>query len=103
MEISGAEPTLYQRLAHHLELESIFQNAMHQLSNLANKWLAEYIDFSSSKYLLDVGGGDGSNLCVIIQRNPHLRGSVFDSKTVIEGAKTYIGSQNLSQTRFQDH
>ncbi len=95
-EIPGTEPTLYQRLAHQPELEKIFQSAMHQLSNLANRWVAEHIDFSSSKHVLDVGGGDGSNLCRIIANNPHLKGTVLDSKTVVENAKKNIELQGLS-------
>lgn len=95
-ELAGTEPTIYQRLAHQPELERWFQLAMHQLSNLTNEWLAEYIDFSSSHHVLDIGGGDGSNVIQIVKRNPHLKGTVFDSPTVSERANKLIANENLT-------
>lgn len=98
MELPGAEPTFEQRLAHHPELEKIFQNSMQQLSALANPWLVEYVDFSSSRHVLDVGGGDGSNVLKIVKRHPHLKGTVLDLPTVCANAKNNIARQGLSDT-----
>jgi hypothetical protein len=95
-EISGEEPTLYQRLAHNPELERLFQDAMSALSVQANEHLARYIDFSSVQHVVDVGGGDGTNVIELARHWPNLRATVFDSPTVSEIARTNIERSGLS-------
>ncbi len=95
-EMPGTEPTLYERLAHQPELEKIFQTAMQQLSNVANLWVAKYVDFAKYHHLLDVGGGNATNLMQIVKHNPHLKGTVFDSPTVTQRAQKNIANNNLS-------
>ena len=60
-EFDGDEPTLYERLAHHPELERVFQDAMQGISIQANSMLARYVDLSHVRRLVDVGGGNGTN------------------------------------------
>jgi hypothetical protein len=79
-EFKGDEPTIYQRLAHYPELEQVFQ----------------FVDFSGVKHLVDVGGGDGTNLIEICRNWPHLHGTVFDSPTVCEIARKNIENSGLS-------
>jgi predicted O-methyltransferase YrrM len=95
-EFEGGEPTFYQRLAHYPELEKVFQEAMQELSAHANGLLARYVDFSGVAYVVDVGGGDGSNLIQLARQWPHLRGTVFDSPTVCEIARQHIAEAGLS-------
>lgn len=95
-EFAGDEPTLYQRLAHDPEVELIFQEAMQELSVQANADLARFIDMTGVKHLVDVGGGDGTNIVAIARRWPHLRATVFDSPTVCEIARKNIAACGLS-------
>jgi hypothetical protein len=95
-EFSGNEPTLYQRLAHDPEVELIFQEAMQELSVQANADLARFIDMTGVKHLVDVGGGDGTNIIAIARRWPHLRATVFDSPTVCEIARNNIAACGLA-------
>lgn len=95
-EFSGDEPTLYQRLAHDPELEGIFQEAMQELSVQANADMVQSVDLSGVKHLVDVGGGDGTNIIALAQRWPHLKATVFDSPTVCNIAKQNIAAHGLS-------
>lgn len=95
-EFQGDEPTLYQRLARYPELEEIFQDAMQELSVQANADLARFVDFSGAGHVVDVGGGDGTNLMELARRWPHLRGTVFDWPSVCEIARRNIEAGGLA-------
>ncbi len=95
-EFPGDETTLYQRLAHDPELEHIFQEAMQELSVQANQGLVENLDLSGVSHLVDVGGGDGTNIIALAKRFPHLRATVFDSPTVCEIARRNIAAHGLA-------
>jgi SAM-dependent methyltransferase len=95
-EFAGNEPTFYQRLSHDSELEKIFQDAMQALSVQTNQLLARFVDLSAASYVVDVGGGDGTNLIALATRFPHIRGAVFDLPSVCQIAKENIGRHGLS-------
>ncbi len=95
-EYKGDEPTLYQRLAHYPELEKIFQDAMADISVQANATFAESVDLSQVRHLVDVGGGNGSNIIALARKHPHLRATVFDSATVCERARANIQAAGLA-------
>jgi SAM-dependent methyltransferase len=95
-EFPGDEPTLYQRLAHDPEVEQIFQEAMQELSVQANADMARFVDLRGVKHLVDVGGGDGTNIIAMARRWPHLRATVFDSPTVCEIARKNIAASGLA-------
>ncbi|MCB9982271.1 MAG: methyltransferase domain-containing protein [Rhodospirillales bacterium] len=92
----GDEPYLYGRLTHHPELEKIFQDAMHEISLRASENFATYVDLSASRFLIDVGGGDGTNIINLAKANPELRAAVFDSKTVCKIAEKNIAEKGFS-------
>jgi len=96
-EFAGNEPTLYQRLAHDPEVEQIFQEAMQELSMQANADMARFVDLSGVKHLVDVGGGDGTNIIALARRWPKLRATVFDSPTVCD-----IARKNIAASGFAD-
>ncbi len=95
-EFAGDEPTLYQRLAHDPEVEQIFQDAMQELSVQSNADMARFVDLKNVKHLVDVGGGDGTNIIAIARRWPHLRATVFDSPTVCDIARKNIAASGLA-------
>ncbi len=95
-EFAGDEPTLYERLAHDPETEAVFQDAMQELSMQANADMARFVDLKGINHLVDVGGGDGTNIIALARQWPHLRASVFDSPTVCEIARKNIARQGLS-------
>lgn len=95
-EFPGDEPTLYQRLAHDPELEQIFQEAMRELSVQANQGLVDNLDLHGVTHLVDVGGGDGTNIIALARRFPHLKATVFDSPSVCQIARENIAACGLS-------
>ncbi len=95
-EFAGNESTLYERLAHDPEVERIFQEAMQELSVQANADMARSVDLSGVRHLVDVGGGDGTNIIAIARRWPNLRATVFDSPTVCEIARRNIAASGMA-------
>jgi len=95
-EFRGDEPTLYQRLAHDPDVEQIFQDAMQELSVQANRDMARFVDLRGVKHLVDVGGGDGTNIVAMARQWPQLRATVFDSPTVCEIARKNIAASGLA-------
>jgi hypothetical protein len=58
--------------------------------------LCQVYDFSAHRTVIDVGGGYGGLLAVVLQTYPHLTGSVFDLPSVQSGALAYLGRQGLA-------
>ncbi len=94
-EFTGTESTLYERLVHDQRLERIFQDAMESISVQANAMLVGSLNLRGAKYLLDVGGGNGTNIIAFSRRFPQLRAAVFDSVSVCEIARDNIAEQGL--------
>lgn len=94
---SGPGDTLYQRLTSDKKLEKVFQDAMSALSGQANKAFVKSVDLSSVSRLVDVGGGDGTNVINIASEYPHLHLTVFDSASVCEIAQRNIAERGLEE------
>lgn len=95
-EFQGAEPTFYQRLEHDPQLQKIFQDAMRALSVQTNRILCRFVDVSHIRHIVDVGGGDGTNLLALAKQHPHIRGTVFDLPSVCEIAAKNIRKYGMS-------
>lgn len=95
-EFNGSENTLYGRLTNHPDLEKIFQNAMEAISVQANAMLAEFVDFSHVKRLVDVGGGNGTNIITLARKYRNLKAAVFDSPSVCQLARKNIEQAGLA-------
>jgi hypothetical protein len=93
----GGGETLYERLSANPELEQIFQDAMQAISVQANHLLARSVDFSQFKYLLDVGGGNATNIIALARRCSGLRAAVFDWPSVCAIASENIQKEGLAQ------
>jgi hypothetical protein len=92
----GQGETLYARIADVPALEKIFHDAMSAISNAANEMLAERIDLSDVRHLVDAGGGDGTNAIRLARQHPRLRVTIFDSPTVCLLAERNIQRAGLS-------
>jgi len=67
-----------------------FTHAMHSTSVFSATMLAQVVDLSGHKRLLDVGGGSGVNAITLAEKYPNLRATVFDQGPVVEVAAEYI-------------
>jgi hypothetical protein len=64
----------------------LFNDAMTSLSAAVMPAVLNAFDFSDAGVLADVAGGHGRVLGSILQRNPDMRGMLFDLKHVVAGA-----------------
>lgn len=95
IEFPGEESTLYGRIGHDPELKKIFQQAMQEISVRDKDELVESLDLSQVKYLIDIGGGNGTNIISMANKYSHLKASVFDLAPVRELAHKNIKENNL--------
>jgi ubiquinone/menaquinone biosynthesis C-methylase UbiE len=58
--------------------------------------LMDAYDFSVFTKIVDVGGGNGSTLCAILDRHPDARGTLFDLPGVIARARPEVENLGLS-------
>jgi len=73
-----------------------FDDAMTNLSKNAVAAVLAAYDFSGIETLVDVAGGHATLLTSILQKNPSLKGVLFDMEHVVPGAKKRIAELNLS-------
>ncbi len=74
----------------------IFNDAMSGMTAQANEALHAAYDFSGMNVLVDVGGGHGGLITSILQRHPQMRGILFDSPQVIEGARSFVNGSGVA-------
>jgi hypothetical protein len=79
---------------HPNELE-LFAEAMRSFSVAAGAAVTETYDFSGIRTLADIGGSQGFNLSLVLQKYPDMRGILFDLPTVVKGAPSFIKSYGL--------
>lgn len=86
-------------LSKHPQQAALFQRAMVAVSQGSNEAVAEAYDFTPFTRIIDVGGGHGQLLSVILARNPHLRGVLFDLPSGVAAAHDGTGG-DLPRTEF---
>ena len=84
-DVYGMPPFEYL-FSHPAEMK-IFNDAMTEFSAMDSPAITEAYSFEGIGSIVDVGGGHGLLLANILQRNPHMRGTLYDVPPVIEGAK----------------
>lgn len=60
------------------EATEIFNRSQTELSRLTSAALAEALDFGDVKSVADIGGGRGYTLATLLEKNPHLHGTLLD-------------------------
>jgi hypothetical protein len=83
-QIYGAP--VFEFLKQHPAEGKIFNDAMTELSMIDSPAVAEAYNFEGIRSIVDVGGGHGLLLATILERNPHLRGTLYEVPHVVEGA-----------------
>ncbi|HXI61994.1 MAG TPA: methyltransferase [Pyrinomonadaceae bacterium] len=87
---------VWKYFAQHPDNAKIFNDAMSGMTAQANEALHAAYDFAGIKTLVDIGGGHGGLITSILRRNPEMRGILFDSPPVIEGARPLIESSEVA-------
>ena len=71
--------------------EAVFHAGMSNRGRIETAAILEAFNFSQSKLVVDVGGGNGGFLSAILVSNDHLLGVLFDQASAIEAAKAARG------------
>jgi hypothetical protein len=87
---------VWEFFAKHPDNAQIFNDAMTGMTIQATEALHAAYQFTGINVLMDVGGGHGGWIMSILQRNPQMRGILFDSPQVIEGAKSHIAGSDFA-------
>lgn len=66
---------------------NLFNKAMSNTSDMVSGAVISSYSFKGTKKLIDVGGGHGFLLSIILSKNKKMKGIVFDSSHVVEGAR----------------
>ncbi|KAE7996560.1 hypothetical protein FH972_001272 [Carpinus fangiana] len=75
----------------------VFSKAMADISGITMKRMLEtYKGFEGLSSLVDVGGGTGATLNMIISKYPSIKGINFDLPHVIQHAPSYPGIENVA-------
>jgi hypothetical protein len=80
--------TIFEYFTQNREEWELFNRAMSDLSSMDAPATAEGYSFEHTLSIVDVGGGHGLLLATILERNPHMRGILYDLDHVLEGAKS---------------
>ena len=75
---------------------AVFNAAMTALSNAHYAGVVDAYDFRSIRKLVDVGGGHGKLLSMILTSYPKMRGVLFDLPHAFEGGQRTIAEAGLS-------
>ncbi|ESQ43071.1 hypothetical protein EUTSA_v10013896mg [Eutrema salsugineum] len=79
----------------------VFNNGMANLSSITMKKILEtYKGFEGLTSLVDVGGGIGATLNMIVSKYPNIKGINFDQPHVIEDAPPYPGIEHVGGDMF---
>ena len=98
-EFNGNENTLYERLEHHPDLNKIFQDAMQDISKQSIPHFVKYLDVSGVKKITDVGGGNGTVIKALVEKNKNIIGTVFDLPSVKDLFERNISSNTNIKDR----
>ncbi|KAF8029107.1 hypothetical protein BT93_E1701 [Corymbia citriodora subsp. variegata] len=78
------------------KLNQIFNNAMQGPTNVyMNKIVELYHGFDNAETVVDVGGGVGASLRIIVSKHPHIHGINFDLPHVIRKAPSIPGIEHV--------
>jgi hypothetical protein len=78
---------LFEYLADHPDEARMFDRRMTSFSSAEIPQIVEAYDFSGTRTVVDVGGGEGGLVAAILGAHPALRGVIFDQPHVVGGAE----------------
>lgn len=82
------------------EAGRLFATWLTKETSLTASAIAANLDVSSAQTVVDVGGGHGSLLAVILERHPRLEGTLFDQETVVRQAAELWPADLAARTHF---
>lgn len=89
--------TNWEWLASHPEEEVVFNAAMARRSSLQLTAIRAAWDFSKTRLVIDVGGGEGALLAELLNEEPQLQGIVADRAAVADAATEALAESGLAR------
>ncbi|MBN9614594.1 MAG: hypothetical protein BGO25_05470 [Acidobacteriales bacterium 59-55] len=89
-------PNIPSRWSQDPEANAIFRAVMGTAPAEDYDPIAQAWNFSAAKVVADLGGGGGSLLLAVLERNPHLRGMLVDREESIDAARSRFAGEALS-------
>ncbi|MCA9402314.1 MAG: methyltransferase [Candidatus Omnitrophica bacterium] len=87
----------FEHLDQNSEQAAVFNQALVELTRLTAASVAGHYDFSVFRCVMDVGGGYGELLRVILHANPRTRGILFDRAHALGGALERFQQEGLAE------
>ncbi|MEM8681382.1 MAG: methyltransferase, partial [Planctomycetota bacterium] len=81
---------IFDYLGDHPDKAQIFDDAMTGIHGRETGAMLDACDFSGIDQLADIGGGNGSNLCALLNKYPAMKGMLFDLPHVVERASERV-------------
>ncbi|HJQ81150.1 MAG TPA: methyltransferase [Lacipirellulaceae bacterium] len=88
---------IFDYLSEHHDKAQIFDAAMVGIHGRESGAVLKAYDFSGINTVVDIGGGNGSQLIALLQAHPTMRGILFDLPHVVERAKAPIAAAGLAE------
>ena len=86
----------FEYLGQHPEAADVFNTAMMALFGRVHSAVVKAYPFSGFTKVVDVGGGNGFLLTLILRANPHVTGVLFETPAVVQDAKKNIEAAGLA-------
>jgi len=83
--------SLFDYLRQNVDAADAFDQGMANVSSMLAYAVLMAYDFAGISSIIDIGGGQGKLLEKILQFNPDIRGTVFDTASTIERATQQLG------------
>lgn len=87
----------YEYVTQHPEAAAIYDRAMTDVTMQTAPGIADHYDWRSVGTVMDVGGGHGTLLKVVLEAHPHLKGMLFDLPHVVAGAHAPLAEAGLTE------
>jgi len=84
--------SLFDYLQQNADAADAFNQGMANVSSMLAYAVLMAYDFAGVSSIVDIGGGQGKLLEKILQFNPHMRGTVFDTASTIERTTQLLGN-----------
>jgi hypothetical protein len=91
----------FEWMSAHPDRHAVFDAAMAAGARMHGLLLADAIDWSASRRVCDVGGGDGSLLRVLLGRHPHLQGVLLELPDVVARAPAHPAIEPVPGDAFR--
>jgi 2,7-dihydroxy-5-methyl-1-naphthoate 7-O-methyltransferase len=90
----------FRWMAEHPDRHASFDAAMAAGGRMHGLLLARALDWSSSRHVCDIGGGDGALLGVLVGQHPHLEGVVLELPEVVARTPERSGVRAVAGDAF---